>query len=689
MKTITFYILLLSVAVLCPHISQAHGFAEMSGDTLRMGNDHIERVFLWNGGDLKTVAVINKLSGEVMHSKGSQPDFLLVKGKTEDGRWSKENVPSDGVHPACLQVTVQYRKGSLEVKRQYRIYDVAAIACQTWLRGRLGVVEQDREVSAADRKNIEFKEDMDAGVKIPVLDRLELQGNHWRCRAVEFFDYTDWNDNLVAERDFIPYRENGYRGNLLLADDLVTGSGFFLLKEAPCSSTQLHYPGYDFRAEYGTFKVTGLGVSAGDVTPDGWTPVYGVVLGVFDGGKREALTALHSYQRQARLCKAAGAGGDEMVMLNTWGDRSQDSRINEEFCLSELDRAARLGITVFQLDDGWQIGKSPNSKVAKGSFKDIWSNKDYWKPDPVKFPDGLKPIVDKGRKLGIRIGLWYNPSVQNDFADWRKDAEAILGLWREYGITIFKIDGLQIPTKAAEQNLRSLFDLVQKESGGEVIFNLDATAGRRGGYNMFTEYGNIFMENRYTDWGNYYPFHTLRNLWQLSRYVPSQRLQVEFLNKWRNADKYALGDIFAPCNYSFDYIFATTMAGQSLAWMEASNLPEEAFETGKLIHRYTEIQEDIHNGTILPVGDEPSGRSWTGFQSIKDSRSGYFIIYREDNESASAMVKTWLDGGVEVTLEPVMGDGKADKVKADNEGRLCFKLAGKNSFAVYKYLITD
>lgn len=689
MKTITFYILLLSVAVLCPHISQAHGFAEMSGDTLRMGNDHIERVFLWNGGDLKTVAVINKLSGEVMRSKGSQPDFLLVKGKAEDGRWSKENVPSDGVHPACFQVTVQYRKGSLEVKRQYRIYDVAAIACQTWLRGRLGVVEQDREVSAADRKNIEFKEDMDAGVKIPVLDRLELQGNHWRCRAVEFFDYTDWNDNLVAERDFIPYRENGYRGNLLLADDLVTGSGFFLLKEAPCSSTQLHYPGYDFRAEYGTFKVTGLGVSAGDVTPDGWTPVYGVVLGVFDCGKREALTALHSYQRQARLCKAAGAGGDEMVMLNTWGDRSQDSRINEEFCLSELDRAARLGITVFQLDDGWQIGKSPNSKVAKGSFKDIWSNKDYWKPDPVKFPDGLKPIVDKGRKLGIRIGLWYNPSVQNDFADWRKDAEAILGLWREYGITIFKIDGLQIPTKAAEQNLRSLFDLVQKESGGEVIFNLDATAGRRGGYNMFTEYGNIFMENRYTDWGNYYPFHTLRNLWQLSRYVPSQRLQVEFLNKWRNADKYAPGDIFAPCNYSFDYIFATTIAGQPLAWMEASNLPEEAFETGKLIHRYTEIQEDIHKGTILPVGDEPSGRSWTGFQSIKDSRSGYFIIYREDNESASAMVKTWLDGGVEVTLEPVMGDGKADKVKADNEGRLCFKLAGKNSFAVYKYLITD
>ena len=148
------------------------------------------------------------------------------------------------------------------------------------------------------------------------------------------------------------------------------------------------------------------------------------------------------------------------------GRPQPDSKINEAFCLAELDRAARLGVTVFQLDDGWQIGKSPNSKVAKGSFKDIWSNKDYWKPDPVKFPDGLRPIVEKGKRLGIRIGLWYNPSVQHDFADWRKDADAILGLWREYGITVFKIDGLQIPTKAAEQNLRSLFDTVQKESGG-------------------------------------------------------------------------------------------------------------------------------------------------------------------------------------------------------------------------------
>lgn len=45
---------------------------------------------------------------------------------------------------------------------------------------------------------------------------------------------------------------------------------------------------------------------------------------------------------------------------------------------------------------------------------------------------------------------------------------------------------------------------------------MDLTNGRRVGYHWFTEYGNIFMENRYTDWGNYYPYKTLRNIWQLS-----------------------------------------------------------------------------------------------------------------------------------------------------------------------------
>ena len=108
---------------------------------------------------------------------------------------------------------------------------------------------------------------------------------------------------------------------------------------------------------------------------------------------------------------------------------------------------------------------------------------------------------------------------------------------------------------------------VLDETGNNAVFNLDVTAGRRGGYHYFNEFGNLFLENRYTDWQNYYPDTTLRNLWMLSKYVPSRNLQIEFLNKWRNAGKYE-GDPFAPSNYSFEYLFAITMAAQPLAWFE-------------------------------------------------------------------------------------------------------------------------
>ena len=76
----------------------------------------------------------------------------------------------------------------------------------------------------------------------------------------------------------------------------------------------------------------------------------------------------------------------------------------------------------------------------------------------------------------------------------------------------YKIDGVLIPDKQADVNLRAMFERVMAATGGKAVFNLDVTAGRRWGYHYGNEYGNIFLENRYTDWGNYYPHWTLRNL---------------------------------------------------------------------------------------------------------------------------------------------------------------------------------
>lgn len=660
-------------------------YATLSGDTLRLGNSAIERVALWNDGNPITLWLIDKVSGQMLVTHGRNADFKINDQKPTEATFSVDTCLTDPLRPAYLIATVQCHYGPVEVMRQYRIFaDVPAIAISTALRGRLNDASGS-ETSAADRSNIEHAADMAVKPVAMTLDRLDLKGNHWHGMAVEFTDITDWNNNLVHAREFISYRRTNHRGNILQVTDGTNGGGFIMLKEAPCSGVQLNYKGVDFISDFGSFMVTGPGVSNADITPGKWTWTYGSVICTFAGGDFDALTALRRYQKCTRVLNPTR---DEMVMMNTWGDRSQDAKVNLQFCLEEIEKAAALGVSVFQIDDGWQYGKSPNSAmVTNGSFKNIYADSLYWTPDPAKYPTGLTPVVERGRLLGVEVGLWFNPSVENDFAHWADDARILTNLWRKYGIKVFKIDGLTITSKLGEERLRRMFDTVIAESAGEVSFNLDATASRRCGYHYFNEYGNIFLENRYTDWGNYYPYHTLRNLWQLSRWVQPEKLQIEFLNPWRNADKYAADDPFAPKHYSFDYLFAITMAAQPLAWMEASNLPDEAYSTARLIKDYRRVQHDFHRGVVLPIGQEPSGRSWTGFQSLTSPTEGYLLVYREANTQPRAWVQTWLAPGQTIALTPVAGQGSKAKAKTDADGRVSISLPKANSFVLYSYRI--
>lgn len=679
-------ILILLLLITClPVFSQGSCYSSLEGDTLIIGNTLIERKFIWNNGNLITYSLTDKTTCHTWTNKSGKPDFVVTKDmpKATGSSYRVQQVKETAIYSACLEVTVRYTLHSLDIKRIYRIYDNApAIACSTWLKGITHSVFGGRSTNLADMKNIEFTEDMQSKQVHAVLEQFNFGGNHWHMKAVEFYDVTDWNNNLVFEQKVIPYRKNNYRGNLLFAHNAENEKGFFFLKEAPSSSVQLAYNDHDFTAEFGSFAITGLGINEKDIKKDEWRKTYSCVIGVYSGSELNQLTALRSYQKNIRKLLP---GRDEMVMMNTWGDRSQDSKINEKFSLIEVERAAQLGVTHFQIDDGWQVGKSPNSAVAKGSFKNIWDNADYWKPDPTKYPNGLHPIVKRGKELGIEICLWFNPSVQHDYADWEKDAQAMIDLYNEYGIRTFKIDGLAIPTKESEINLRRLFNKVLEKTNNQAVFNLDATAGRRGGYHMLTEYGNIFLENRYTDWRNYYPYWTLRNLWQLSKYVPAEKLQIEFLNKWRNQEKYG-NDMFAPAHYSFEYLFAITMAGQPLAWFEGSGLPEEALSISKLINTYKGVQHDFHAGTILPIGDEPSGKSWTGFQSVKENK-GYFIFFRENNPDPVGIIETWLPENVKVKCTPIVGNGTAFTQTTGRKGSLSVEISGINDFVMYAYEI--
>ena len=144
------------------------------------------------------------------------------------------------------------------------------------------------------------------------------------------------------------------------------------------------------------------------------------------------------------------------------------------------------------------------------------------------------------------------------------------------------------------------------------------------------QYSTIFVENRYTDWGNYYPHRTLRNLWNLSRVFPTEKFQFEVLNQKRNKNIYDKEDIFCPSVYSADYIFASVMVSNPLLWMEMSSLDNEQLrQLSDIISVYKNERYKMTKGIVTPIGNCPDGKSYTGFQIDLQNGHGYLILLKE------------------------------------------------------------
>lgn len=644
-------------------------YASLADNVLTLGNQQIRRCFEWNDGDLKPISITALATGDTLTLQSRRPDFRLGKlaSKGRSGQWEQAVVKDSASHPHLrVEITTVYE--AVDLRRVFRIYsDCPAIGCDYYVR-------------AQGTARSEFKPEE------TVLQMLRLPGAHWRYRAVEFFDRTDSLNNLVRETSALAYLSGtDLRGNILWGRSAAHETGVFMVKEAPCSFVQLHYPGYDYRVSTGGVQAVGLGLAAGDLVPGEWVRAYGLATGIAPKSEIGFLKALRAYQKQLRRHVPER---DDMIMMNTWGDRNKDARVGEVFVNREVDACVRLGISHLQIDDGWQQGLSRNSAQSKGKLWDLWEEAN-WQPHAERFPRGFAPVVQHAQEQGVELGLWFHPSNADSYAHWERDARIVVNLYRNFGIRYFKIDGIKLPNKPSEINLRRFFDRIRQDSQGQIVINLDATADNRTGYHYFTEYGNIFLENRYTDFGRYYPHWTLRNLWMLSRYVPPERLQIEFLNTWRNAEKYHDNDPLAPQQIPFGYAFAVTMMAQPLAWFEGSNLPEEAFDIAPVVKAYRQHQTRIHSGTILPLGAEPDGTAWTGFQSLVSEEEGYLVVYREFNPNDWADMPLFDLAGKRIHCQHLCGQGGDFAATVGATGKLRFSLPVPHSFALYRYRVEE
>jgi len=119
------------------------------------------------------------------------------------------------------------------------------------------------------------------------------------------------------------------------------------------------------------------------------------------GGYGAASRALHAY-----VCDAVLPHGKSphKVLYNSWEATTFAVDVESQSKLAEL--AAAMGIELFVMDDGWFQGRNSDD-AGLG---------DWW-PDPKKFPDGLKPLIDRVNALGMDFGLWLEPEMVNPNSD--------------------------------------------------------------------------------------------------------------------------------------------------------------------------------------------------------------------------------------------------------------------------------
>lgn len=507
-----------------------------------------------------------------------------------------------------------------EIMRSLRVYDNSpGVEWSLQIKGNGSLFE------SADTSNKELIEDAHLlSTNVPFYFSMPFSNPHFTTKIVSFQEATDHHSNIVSIREELPYRKpQYYKGSVLIAESNHTSDVHLIVKLSPLQEAQSAYMGFDFSTDFSGVKVHSPGIVTSENGSE-WQEAYRIFSVMY---ARSESVALDTYKKYELNTHNYIPEKDNTFTMNTWGDRNRDSRINEKFILNELAAAAQLGVTHYQIDDGWQRGLSSNSATKTNSkLWDSWGKSD-WEVNSSRFPSGLKKITRKAKSLGIGLGLWFNPSKNDNYANWERDKDIMLGLHQQHGVSWIKIDGLRIGNKKSESNVNKMLQTAQKQSDG-LQFNIDVTAGKRGGYFFFNHFGNIFLENRYTDWGNYYPHLTLRNVWTLAKYVPIQRFQIEWLNKWRNKHKYPADDLLKPYDIPFDYQFAITMMGQPLAWMEATGLPSEAFSVVKLINLWKKERSEMQRGIIHPLGEMPNGYHFTGFVSYTENKT-YVLLFRE------------------------------------------------------------
>lgn len=343
------------------------------------------------------------------------------------------------------------------------------------------------------------------------------------------------------------------------------------------------------------------------------------------------------------------------IFYNTWGRQERTywagqpylSSMKLDYTLKEIDRAHEMGVEVYVIDMGW------------------FEKAGDWAVNKKAFPDDMKQVKAKLEQYGMKMGLWFNPTVaavsskmyQNNLVNrmswegkyytpgplwetpvsaniclvssyWENFADELIRLSKEIGVSYFKWDavgqyGCSDPHHAHgnEQNtaeersdsyaflqplyMSKIIDKVCKEKP-ESIFDFDITEGGRCMGLQFLSSGKFFIMNNGPYFHNYNIEAPTNNI---NMFVFPGAARGWITRSVLTYDKWIPSVLFLTHYQSDDprssqlINVASLILGQNGIWGDILKTSREGTEYVKMIlDKYKVVRDDITSATMVSTG---------------------------------------------------------------------------------------
>lgn len=660
--------------------------------TISIGNDRFKRTFDLEQGIPRTVSFYSADTKNEIASHRSDGDFSVIGFNMPWFTDRKTNCVIDSMHAvACkaadgrpgvkvlLHITESVQQ--LRMIRTYFIY-----SDQPWMTAQLSVraevypnIYWHTRADFNNNEGIAEFPGQPAAFLETCTDSFALKDTPHTFKTVEFFGRSDYC-NCNMEEHFFHHTgaETLCRGNLLILTQKK--NNIIFVQHAPPSREKRDFEQYDFRIAGNTVFSCTSGIHPHEILSKQFLSGYRHT--VICTSEICAERAVKEYMES--LTGKADAN-EQRIVINPWGGGNFPRKVSEKFLKKEITAAGKIGAEAYQIDDGWQNGGLLSDITVHNKKTDI----SFWDISKKLLKGSFRSICSAAEKAKVRIALWSAPSCNFGYSDWKIFADRMLTFYKTYGITLFKFDGIRIRTKTAEDNLEKLAEYMVRASGGKIRINWDTTNGQRPGYFLFSEYGNIFLENRYVhaNWGvGYHPETVLKNFWRLSRYVRAQKIQIEICDPGIiNPAFYKKKKMSSRDVYPAEYWAAIALFANPLGWFNPSELsPKTGVNYREFFELHKSIRSELFSGIIYPVGTEPDGGAICGFQSHNSSsRSGFLILFREIKAPNKAKIALRCLDDADYRFISMLHNKDAISVKAGADFPAVFDKPA--SFLLYRY----